>query len=166
MMGDLIDTLRADVVMWKECAEERARHYSEALAVIDNTAKTVQAFRQEADKAKEDLADILDAMKSAEDPHPDERHCACVPLLRASLKAARAEAEKARMDWHAAENELWLGELREQIEKLREQRDRALKIAEDLSATGAPDCWSYRWDSAVVELNGLLGEIKKEKETE
>lgn len=89
----------------------------EARAVIRNTAKTVQAFRE--------------------------------------------QAEKARADWHAAENELWLGELREKIEKLREQRDRAIEVARKLF-----DLDDEEWAYCGGVIRELTAEISKEKETE
>lgn len=113
----------------------------------ESLRKTIDALRAELKEARAVIRNTAETVQA----------------FREEADKAKTEAEKARMDWHAAENELWLGELREQIEKLREQRDRALKIAEDLSATGSPGGWSYRWDSAVVELNDLLGEINKEK---
>jgi chromosome segregation ATPase len=88
MMGDIIDTLRADVVMWKECAEERARHYSEALAVIDNTAKTVQAFRQEADKAR------AEAEKARMDWHAAENEL-WLGELREQVEKLREQRDRA-----------------------------------------------------------------------
>lgn len=99
-----------------DCESLRAE-LKEARAVIRNTAKTVQAFRE--------------------------------------------QAEKARADWHAAENELWLGELREKIEKLREQRDRAMKAAH-----GLRDGHDGEWIKSVDIFYELAVEISKEKETE
>ena len=82
-----------------------------------------------------------------------------VQAFREEVGKAKAEAEKARMDWHAAENELWLGELREQIEKLREQRDRAMA-----AASGLANLDDEGWECYVGVIIELLEEIKKEKE--
>jgi hypothetical protein len=98
-----------------------------------------------------------------------------IHTLRAELKKTRAvicntaetgkafceQAEKARADWYAAENELWLGELREKIEKLREQRDRAMK-----AAAGLRDGDDREWKKSVGIFRELADEISKEKETE
>jgi hypothetical protein len=40
-------------------------------------------------EAREELEDWRNAAKGAENPHPDEVHCTCVPLLHKLLKEAR-----------------------------------------------------------------------------
>jgi hypothetical protein len=40
-------------------------------------------------EAREELEDWRNAAKGAENPHPDEQHCTCVPLLHKLLKEAR-----------------------------------------------------------------------------
>jgi hypothetical protein len=46
-------------------------------------------LERERDEAREELEDWRNAAKGAENPHPDEVHCTCVPLLHKQLKDAR-----------------------------------------------------------------------------
>jgi hypothetical protein len=46
-------------------------------------------LERERDEAREELEDWRNAAKGAENPHPDEVHCTCVPLLHKMLKEAR-----------------------------------------------------------------------------
>ncbi len=49
----------------------------------------MQDFERELAEAREELEDWRNAAKGAENPHPDEVHCTCVPLLHKMLKDAR-----------------------------------------------------------------------------
>jgi hypothetical protein len=46
-------------------------------------------LERERDALREELEDWRNAAKGAENPHPDEQHCTCVPLLHKLLKEAR-----------------------------------------------------------------------------
>jgi hypothetical protein len=48
-----------------------------------------ERLERERDEAREELEDWRNAAKGAENPHPDEKHCTCVPLLHKMLKDAR-----------------------------------------------------------------------------
>jgi hypothetical protein len=59
-------------------------------------ADFARRLERERDEAREELEDWRNAAKGAENPHPDEVHCACVPLLHKLLKEARAEIARLR----------------------------------------------------------------------
>jgi hypothetical protein len=46
-------------------------------------------LERQRDALREELEDWRNAAKGAENPHPDEVHCTCVPLLHKLLKEAR-----------------------------------------------------------------------------
>jgi hypothetical protein len=77
------------------------------------------------------------------------------------LNASRAEIQKCKDIWHVAENELWTGDLRDQITKARAQRDRAMEFARhrrDCDQMQNSDC-KCSCGLALIEE-----EIAKEKE--
>lgn len=129
----LVDEHKTDAVM------------AEAAKKIEELQKTIHTLRAELKKTRAVICNTAD-----------------------TVKAFCEQAEKARADWHAAENELWLGELREKIEKLREQRDRAMQIAYDLldyTSISESD-WSLYVDdlrNIIKNVNSLSDEISKEK---
>lgn len=55
-----------------------------------------ERLERERDEASEELEDWRNAAKGAENPHPDEVHCTCVPLLRKLLQDAKAEIERLK----------------------------------------------------------------------
>lgn len=88
--------------------------------------------------------------------------CGVVQQLHSGLYCSRLhEAEKARdearLTWHAAENELWLAELRDRIATLTEQRDSAMELIDRLWA-------DYTQDSGFGVPVGMELEIEKFKE--
>ena len=56
------------------------------------------------DEVKEKLADWENSAAHVEEDYPDEKHCACVPVLRKLLADARKERDEAR----EAMREAWL----------------------------------------------------------
>ena len=88
-------------------------------------------LERERDEAREKLADWENSAAHVEADYPDEKHCACVPVLRKLLADARKERD----------------EVREQNAKLR---DIAERVVDDLR-------WFYegKSDSLVNELNKL-----------
>ena len=65
-------------------------------ATITVNASAWARVTRERDGAREELQQWRDAAKGAENPHPDEVHCACVPLLLGSLALAQKERDEAR----------------------------------------------------------------------
>jgi hypothetical protein len=59
-------------------------------------ADFARRLERECDALREELEDWRNAAKGAENPHPDEVHCTCVPLLHKLLKDARAEIARLR----------------------------------------------------------------------
>jgi phage I-like protein len=55
-----------------------------------------ERYKAERDEAREALQQWRDAAKGAENPHPDEVHCTCVPLLISKIAALRKERDEAR----------------------------------------------------------------------
>jgi hypothetical protein len=55
-------------------------------------------LREQLAEARAELQDWKDAAESAENPHPDEVHCTCVPLLQAALAEARKELGEKRRE--------------------------------------------------------------------
>ena len=53
-------------------------------------------LERERDEVKEKLADWENSAAHVEDDYPDEKHCACVPVLRKLLADARRERDEAR----------------------------------------------------------------------
>ena len=58
--------------------------------------RVAEMLKRERDEAREELEDWRNAAKGAENPHPDEVHCTCVPLLRKLLQDAKAEIERLK----------------------------------------------------------------------
>lgn len=58
--------------------------------------ETMERLERERDEAREELEDWRNAAKGAENPHPDEKHCTCVPLLRKLLHDAQKEIERLK----------------------------------------------------------------------
>ena len=56
----------------------------------------VQKLRARCARLEVELADWKDSALSAENPHPDEIHCTCVPLLRKTVKDLREETGRLR----------------------------------------------------------------------
>jgi hypothetical protein len=50
--------------------------------------------RERIAELEQELEDWRNAAKGAENPHPDEVHCTCVPLLRKLLQDAQAEISR------------------------------------------------------------------------
>jgi hypothetical protein len=59
-------------------------------------ADFARKLERERDEAREALQQWRDAAKGAENPHPDEVHCTCVPLLISKIAALRKERDEAR----------------------------------------------------------------------
>ena len=53
-------------------------------------------LERERDEAREKLADWENSAAHVEADYPDEKHCACVPVLRKLLADARKERDEAR----------------------------------------------------------------------
>lgn len=70
---------------WAQCERER-----------DEWAALAGQYKQERDKAREELEDWENAAAHVEADHPDEVHCSCVPVLRKLLADARKERDEAR----------------------------------------------------------------------
>lgn len=60
------------------------------------TANFARKLERERDEAKEALADWENAADHVESDHPDENHCACVPVLRKLLADARSQRDEAK----------------------------------------------------------------------
>lgn len=58
------------------------------------SAKFSRQLERELAEAREKLREWEDAAKAAENPHPDEAHCTCVPLLTASLAETRKQRDR------------------------------------------------------------------------
>jgi hypothetical protein len=54
-----------------------------------NTPTHTAKLRERIAELEQELEDWRNAAKGAENPHPDEVHCTCVPLLHKQLKDAR-----------------------------------------------------------------------------
>lgn len=61
-----------------------------------NTDTHTAKLRERIAELEQELEDWRNAAKGAENPHPDEVHCTCVPLLHKLLKDARAEIARLR----------------------------------------------------------------------
>lgn len=61
-----------------------------------NTPTHTAKLRERIAELEQELDDWRNAAKGAENPHPDEKHCTCVPLLHKMLKDARAEIARLR----------------------------------------------------------------------
>lgn len=69
-------------------------------------ASDLQKAERERDEAREELKQWRDAAKGAENSHPDEVHCTCVPLLLGKIATLRKERDEAR---DLARNLYWAG---------------------------------------------------------
>lgn len=76
------------LVSLAEEKEESGTYYARFRIASDERDEAIK----ERDEAREELEDWRNAAKGAENPHPDEKHCTCVPLLHKMLKDARQEA--------------------------------------------------------------------------
>jgi hypothetical protein len=63
---------------------------------VETLLDFARRLERERDEAREELEDWRNAAKGAENPHPCEVHCTCVPLLHKLLKDARAEIARLR----------------------------------------------------------------------
>jgi hypothetical protein len=61
-----------------------------------NTPTHTAKLRERIAELEQELDDWRNAAKGAENPHPCEVHCTCVPLLHKMLKDARAEIARLR----------------------------------------------------------------------
>ena len=83
------DSMAASIVrLEQELEEANAR-----IAVLEEQSRILAGER---DEARAQLQDIKDAMQGAENPHPNEQHCTCVPLLRAALAEAKGKRDELR----------------------------------------------------------------------
>jgi chromosome segregation ATPase len=129
--------------------------YCPRCGVVENIHSGVYCSRlSESEKLNATLRETIHGLRAEL-----EQARAVIRNTAETVQAFREQAEKARADWHAAENELWLGELREKIEKLREQRDRAIEVARKLF-----DLDDEEWACCGGVISELTAEISKEKE--
>jgi hypothetical protein len=80
-----------------ETDAEFPKLYDSATEWVD--AAFARRLERERDEARDELREWADAAASAENPHPDEAHCTCVPLLTASLKQARDKHARSIIEW-------------------------------------------------------------------
>ena len=83
-----------------------------------------------------------------------------IGVLNTKLSAMTAERDSAYIKWNAAESEMWTGELRERIETLTEQRDRAMFYARHR----ARDC--AQMENADCECTCGLTELRNKVKEE
>ena len=78
---------------------------SDAMAEIGRMVHQIAALEQRAREAEEEVADWREgAEKAAAEPCGDEKHCACVPLLRKEAERLRGLAGQL---WHRLETPEW-----------------------------------------------------------
>ena len=94
-------------------------------------------LERERDEVKEKLADWENSAAHVEADYPDEKHCACVPVLRKLLADARKERDKAM----------------EQNAKLRDIAERAIDMLEFNAHSN---------HGTIVQLRAELDQLKKE----
>jgi len=83
-------------------------------------------LERERDEVKEKLADWENSAAHVEEDYPDEKHCACVPVLRKLLADARKERDEAlKIADRAIDDLAWFNEtnaqrLRAEFDQLKE----------------------------------------------
>ena len=82
------------------------------------------------DEVKEKLADWENSAAHVEEDYPEEKHCACVPVLRKLLADARKERDEAREAFVIATDQMVIaqGKMRE-ANKERDEAREALREA-------------------------------------
>jgi hypothetical protein len=81
------NTVPADFARRLERERDEARDFAQK--ITDKALSATGDLQRQLAEAREELEDWRNAAKGAENLHPDEHHCTCVPLLHKLLKEAR-----------------------------------------------------------------------------
>lgn len=130
-------------------------------------------------EAADEIERLRDRVKDYEDSAritlddcgaPDEKHCSCVPTLRAEIERLRAEVEQQRLELGITEDaagmlESEVKQLRAEVERLTEAADGAMRQDRDQLLAEVADlreeCAAYRGlqadqENARIELLNML----------
>jgi hypothetical protein len=109
-------------------------------------AELTRTLERERDEARDELQDWKEAAASAENPHPDEAHCTCVPLLTASLKQARDKHARSIIEWGKE-----IAEAREETE----QRDRLVEVCSAVVTRYPTGCFGIDYNGSMFHWWGF-----------
>lgn len=163
--SEIVTTLGRFWYESNECKERKADIIENER---DQLRAQLEAVTKERDELREHLKGTMEAggfdyfQKRAEESDKAAHNAHWV------AQQAIKERDQARITWHTAESELWLGELRERIATLTDQRDRAMALCKeavkcDNEIIGDEWCMGPAFQYSVESLEE---EITKEKEAQ